>query len=448
MGVDLNDLKIDRQVTPAGQRRFPFWILGLLLILGGGAVTAIFIYQGRGGASEGIEVETVNVTIRKGSAGPAPRSFTAGGWVEPAFPWPVVVSALTAERVESLKVQEGDRLEKGGLVAVLYDLDLKDQARRAAAETDVAKAKLSLLEAGYRPEEIAEAKAKLKELEAESELKGKIAARSLKLCETQAVSCEQAEKDEAAFATARARVEAQEARVALLEAGPRPEELDEAKAEVRRRESIRDLAEKKLTYTQVRSPRAGTVYRLLVEQGERLSPAKPFVLSLYDPLSLWVRIDVAQADISKVSIGQGVEIRTEAEPDRAFPGRVIRLDPRASFAKNTITVRVEILDTEGRLHPDMTARVHFHSGDGEEKKVGEVVEKDLMLIPRTAVLREKGASFVYELNQGVAKRRAVELGGTLGDSIEVLNGLSPNVRIIVTGLEKLADGAPVREKSR
>ncbi|MHC4597610.1 MAG: efflux RND transporter periplasmic adaptor subunit [Planctomycetota bacterium] len=446
MGVDLNDLRINREETGVSRRRFPLWIPVLLLGLGAGVGGGYLFLQGTAAAKEGVEVETAPVTVRESAAGPAPRSFTAGGWIEPAFPWPVVVSALTEERVESLRVQEGDAVEEGTIVAVLYNRDLQDEVRRAEAERERAQAALDLLEAGTRKEEIAEARAKLKELEAERGLKAKVAERSRKLCETQAVSCEQAERDEAAHQAASARVEAQQARVDLLVAGPRKEEIAAARAEVRQRASILELARKDLSYTEVKSPRKGVVYRLLVEQGERLSATKPFVVSLYDPASLWVRVDVAQADIGKVSVGQGVEIRTQAEPEKSFPGKVVRIDPRASFAKNTITVRVELGDTKGRLHPDMTARVHFHAPGAEADRTPGEPSKTLLLIPRTAVIREGGGTYVFVLADGVARRRAVELGGTLGDAVEVTGGLTPGARIIVSPLEDLADGTAVREK--
>jgi RND family efflux transporter MFP subunit len=448
MGVDLNDLRIDRETSEVSRRRFPLWIPVLVLGLAGGGVGGFFFLQGTAATKEGIEVETAPVTVRKSSAGPAPRSFTAGGWVEPAFPWPVVVSALTEERVESLKVQQGDAVEEGTVVAVLYDRDLRDEVRKAEAERDAAQADLDLLEAGYRKEEIAEARAKLKELVADRDLREKVAKRSRTLCETQAVSCEQAERDEAAFQTASARVEGQQARVDLLLAGPRVEEIAAARAELKRRESILELVRKTLTYTEVKSPRRGTVFQLLVEQGERLTAAKPFVLSLYDPASLWVRVDVAQADIGKVTVGQGVEVRTQAEPERLFPGKVVRIDPEASFGKNTITVRVKLQDTKGRLHPVMTARVHFHAPGAEVDRTPGEPAKTLLLIPRTAVIRKEGAAFVYLWVDGVARRRAVELGGTLGDAVEVTSGLASGARIILSPIEDLEDGAAVREKKK
>jgi HlyD family secretion protein len=365
--------------------------------------------------------------------------------VEPAFPWPVVASALTVGRLERLSVQEGDRVKEGAVIAELYAKDIEDEVRRAEAELQLAKANLALLEAGTRKEEIAEARAKLKALEADLELRRKIADRSTRLSQEGAVSVEQAEKDAAAVATAAAEVEARKAQLDWKIAGPRKEEIDAARAEVERRNSILALAKKQLDYTKVRAPRDGVVYRQLVEQGERLTAEKPFVVSLYDPGSLWVRVDVAQADIGKVNLRQAVEVRTDAEPDRIFPGRIVRIDPRADFGKNTIPVRIALTEPKGRLHPDMTARVHFLTPGGAESGKPEV-QKRILLIPRIGVVRKGGAAYVFEYREGVARRRSVELGGTLGDAVEVVSGLAPGARIIVSSLESLTDGAKVREK--
>lgn len=442
MGVDLNDLRIARDTAGESDRRRWPWLVGALAVFGGLAAAAAFFLPGRE-SGEAVEVRTAVVSVMEGP-GPAPRAFTAGGWIEPAFPWPLVVSALTAERLERLKVQEGDAVAEGEVVAELWDRDLRDEVRRAEAQRDLARASLALLEAGTRAEEIAEAKARLRELEADRDLLERVAKRSRLLCEGEAISDEQAERDEAAHEAAKARVEAQAAVVARLEAGPRAEEIDAARAEAARREAELDLAKQRLAYAEVRAPRAGTVYRLLAAEGERLTPEKPFVLSLYDPGSLWVRVDVAQADVGKVERGQTVEVRTEAEPERSIPGEVVRLDPQADFAKNTITVRVALKRTGGRLHPDMTARVHFHAR-GLEEGAPEPGRKRV-LVPRTAVVTQGGRTVVYEVVDGAARLREVELGGTLGDAVEVLRGVGAGAAVIVGGLENVTDGARVRER--
>jgi HlyD family secretion protein len=445
MGVDLNDLRIRRDETSISRAGRLVRGVAVILAIAALCAAAYFLLRNAGRGEEGIEVDVVSVSVTTGP-GPAPRSFTAGGWVEPAFPWPVMVSALAAGRVDRLAVQEGDRVAPGQVIAELYAVDFRDEIRRAEAELELGKAELRLLEAGFRKEEIGESRARLRELEADRDLKKKVSDRSRSLSEFEAVSREQAERDEAAFLASQARVDAQKERLALLEKGTRPEEIEAARAEVIRLEAVLVLARRKLEYASVRAPRAGTVYRLLSEQGQRLAADSPFVLSLYDPASLWVRVDVAQADIGKVRQGQSAEVRTEAEPGRFFPGKVVRIDPRADFAKNTITVRVELSDTEGRLHPDMTARVHFHAegapaGEGESRS-----EIRRLMIPRIAVVRSEAGAFVFEYAAGKARRRDVELGGTLGDAVEVVSGLSASARVIVSGLDQVSDGSKVHER--
>jgi multidrug efflux pump subunit AcrA (membrane-fusion protein) len=443
MAVDLNDLRIPRENAASRRARWP-WVLLVAMLLAA-AVGAAVVLRGRAAAAEeGLAVSVARPTWQAEGGGPSPRSFTAGGWVEPAFPWPVAVTALTPGRVDELLVQEGDAVAKDQVVARLYDRDLRDEAARARAEHEAAKARLALLEAGYRKEDVEEASARLEELQAELGLFEKVEARARALAAEGIVSREQAERDEAAVLGARAKVKAQEARLALLRAGPRKEEIEAARAEAARLAADAALAGKRLEYVDVRAPVAGTVLRLLVEKGGRVTMEKPAVASLYDPSALWVRVDVAQADAAKVRTGRPIEVQTLAEPERTFPGTIVRVDPAADFAKNTITIRVRFDRTDGRLHPDMTARVHFLA-EGGAAKTG-APERGRLLVPRTAVVRQGGAAFVVEIVGGKATRRDVEVGGTLGDAVEILKGLSPEARLIVSDLDKIQDGMKVKER--
>ncbi|MCU0723764.1 MAG: efflux RND transporter periplasmic adaptor subunit [Planctomycetes bacterium] len=445
MAVDLNDLRIPKEGAGTSRRPILPWALLAIVVIGGGAGAAWFLRDRANAAEEGLPVATARPVWQAEGGGPSPRSFTAGGWVEPAYPWPVAVTALTPGRVDDLLVQEGDRVAEGQVVARLYDRDLRDEADRARAEHEAAKARLARLEAGTRKEDVEEGRARLEELEAEAALLRKVADRSRALAPDGVVSAEQAERDEAAAQAGGAKVRAQKAKVDLLVAGPRREEIAAARAEAARLAAEVALAEKRLGYVEVRAHVAGTVLRLLVEKGGRLGPEKPAVVSLFDPAALWVRVDVSQADIGKVRTDQPVEIRTLAEPDRGFSGRVVRVDPAADFAKNTITVRVRFDRTDGRLHPDMTARVHFLA-EGKAPSAKGAAPSGRLLVPRTAVLSQGGASWVFVLAGGKAARLDVEVGGTLGDTVEIVRGLTPDARLIVSDLDRVKDGMKVSEK--
>jgi multidrug efflux pump subunit AcrA (membrane-fusion protein) len=434
MGADLEKLRLNlpsdqasATTTSAGPWKWVSLALAVVLV-----AFVIFHFASRSGGPTGIEIKT----WRASSTGGGKQAFSAGGWIEPEFPYPVVVSALVSGRIEEMRVVESSPVAKGEVIAVLYKKDFQDAVTKAEAELDFAKARLSKLETGFRVEEVEEAKAKLKEFEAEEEYQKTQWERSEELVKQGVISRQEADKELALYKTSQARTESARQALKLKEAGYRTEEVEEARAEVQKNTALLDLARAQLSYTEIKAPVAGKILELHVEQGDSVTAEKSNVVSIYDPGKMQVRVDVRQENISKVRLDQRAYIRTEARKTKPYEGKVIRIDPKANLARDTIRVKVLIEKPDELLHPEMTAAVDFAEGEREGPSG--------LTIPKSAIISDKEDHYVFRIWDGRANRIRIELGDSSGDTVAVTSGLSEGDEVAVTQVGQLEDGAKVQ----
>lgn len=337
------------------------------------------------------------------------------------------VSFKLPGRVARRPVNEGERIEKGQIVAALETADLEQEVALGQAEWQAARAVLAELEAGSRPEEIAQneaavdrAKARLAELEAGSRSQEIAATRATvnstqaeleraqtdyerqrSLLEQDVISEREFETSQAAFHVATARHKESQERLGLVREGPRAEEIEQARKalrEVEERlalvrkgphvESINqararlaqaaaavELTKVRLDYASISSPLSGIVLSENVEPGEYVSPGTP-VVTIGDLVNVWLRAYIDETDLGRVRVGQLVEVTTDTYPDKVYEGRIAFISSQAEFTPKTVQtkkervklvyrVKVDITNTNMELKPGMPAdgRIQLAAGD-------------------------------------------------------------------------------------
>ncbi len=446
MGVNVEDLRIPRDVSPA-PRRAGLWF-GLALVLAAGAGAAFGIpplLRGAHSASEGARPVRTTVLPPPAAAG----EFAAGGWIEPAPPAPIVVSARIAGTVTELPVLAGERVEEGAVLARLDARPLLLARSEVDARLRVAAARLATLKAGPRREEVAAAEAALGEAEAAARRARGAAERARTLREKDAVSAAEAERAETEGAGADAARAAAAARLDLVRAGPRPEEVAEGQAAVDLARAALFRADADLAWADVLAPTGGVVLERYVRLGESVSlsvahEGRPpgAIVSLYDPASLQVRVDLAQSDAARVAVGREARVTLEADPGRTYPARVARVDPLADLAKNTVRARVALLETSPALRPDLAARVAF-AGGGEGGAGGPAAG---VRVPLRCVVRDPGGAAVFVVAGDRVRRTAVTLGPDPPPGVRdvpALSGLGGGETLVLDPPADLRDGEAV-----
>lgn len=280
----------------------------------------------------------------------------------------ILVSPKVSGTVTRLTIEEGSRVKKGDILAELEDVDYRTDRDRYVAERESARHKLLELERGNRPEEIAQAKAQLQESEAQLEQLSADWKRMQELRRSKVATAADYDSTLSKFRAMVRQVERLRSAHSLMEAGPRKEKIDAARADFQNAESNVRKAEWKLDNCKIRSPITGTILKKNAEEGNLVNAiafsGSVSLCELADLSDLEVDLTVQERDISRVFKGQKCKVRAEAFPDRVYSGVVSRLMPIADRAKGAIPVRVKLTvprEEEGvYLKPEMGAIVTFY----------------------------------------------------------------------------------------
>ena len=143
--------------------------------------------------------------------------------------------------------------------------------------------------------------------------------------------------------------------------------VDAAKAAIAEIEGQLALAKTYLDWTIIRSPIEGVVLEKLAEPGELVTPQSfggtrgpsTAVLAVADLQDLQVEIDVSEADLAKISLGQYCQVSPEAYPNKHYDGVVAEISPEANRQKGTLQIKVQIKQPDRFLTPELSAKVDF-----------------------------------------------------------------------------------------
>jgi RND family efflux transporter MFP subunit len=195
-------------------------------------------------------------------------------------------------------------------------------------------------------------------------------------------------------------------------------------------------ARKSLSDTVILAPISGYVSERVADLGEFLTPNAPNtkVATIVRTSTLRLKIDVPEASIGKVSIGQGISMQTSAYPDRNFAGTVARILPNVNTTARTLTVEAEVANGEGLLKPGQFATVRITQSKPESA----------VMVPASAIKIEGDLNKVYVVKDGAVRERLVQTGLLENDLIQIKQGLNEGEVIATTNVNELFDGVFVR----
>ena len=265
----------------------------------------------------------------------------------------VHTAAEVSGRIVDLRVDEGDRIEAGTVIARLDTEDTMLQIARTRADRATAVAQLRLLEAGSRVEDIGQARAQVDAAGSDAAATdAEVKAAQLDLDRFQALltanagSVKQRDDAQARVDTAKARQRAAMDRVrsarealARLEAGTRPEEIQTARARVAAADAQIAVLEKSERDATVISPITGIVTQKLVDAGEIVARGTPLVV-VTDLDHAWANLFVPEPMVPRVTIGQAATVLTDAGGP-GLEGKVTFVSPRAEFTPRNVQTAEE-----------------------------------------------------------------------------------------------------------
>jgi RND family efflux transporter MFP subunit len=381
----LDALRIDRKAVKP-RSRMPMLAGALALLLLGGAGAAAYVYWPK----PAVSVRAV-IAEARGDVG-AGGGLDATGYVVARRM--ATISAKVGGRLAELNVEEGQRIEKGIIVARLDDSNYAAALRQSQARARLARVALDDAKPLYERYE--------------------------RLNSQGAISTDALERQRMAYNAARAT-------------------LDVAEADLR-------MAEVNLNDTIVRAPFSGIITARPAQVGEIVAPSmgggsiRTGIATIVDMDTLEVEVDVSENYIDRVKPAGDATIVLDAYSDLEIPASVIAVIPTADRSKGTMKVRVAIKKKDPRILPEMGARVSFAIATGGEARPAPKG----VLVSREAV-KDNGrtGTVLVVRDDQTLERREVTLGAKSQSAIVLMSGVSAGERLVTGDTSTLTEGMRV-----
>jgi len=397
----LSQLRIDRNQQTDGEGNTRLWIgIAAAVAL---LVTGVAIFTEP--APVKVKIEMARMAVPDSSSATV---LDATGYVVARRT--ATVSSKVTGKVAEIYIEEGQRVEKDQIVALLDDSNTRKSLELSKAELHSAKT------------QVAETQARLTEAKLTLE-------RNTEMARRQLISAAALDKARADFESLRAQLNSREADIAVSQ-----------KRLALQQQNLDDLT--------LRAPFTGVVISKDSQPGEMISPisagggfTRTGICTIVDMASLEIEVDVNESYIQRVRDGQFVQAVLEAYPEWKIPAKVIAIIPTADRQKATVKVRIGFQVSDPRILPDMGVKVAFMNA---EPVVEEKPKEPLgVRVPITAVRSEGEDKFIFVVKDGVAELRKVTLNASYGTDIYIGSGLRAGEDFVVEITPELKDGAKV-----
>ncbi len=318
-------------------------------------------FSGRSAAAALAAGAAVVVLISCSGARPGDE-ISASGTIEARE---INIASKVGGQIRELRVDEGDPVKQGDVLALIDHDSLDIQLRQAEAGIELARAQLDLLRKGARVEDIRQGEEALRQAESGLKIASDDAKRMRELAAKGSVTVKQRDDAEARETVSLAQAASAREALAKLNRLVRPEEIRAADARLDQALASADLLRKTIDDCTIISAVSGIITGRPVEAGELIGPGITILtVSVLD--SVHVMIYVPETELGRIRLGQAAAVAIDSSPGRAFAGRVTYISPRAEFTpKNVQTredrvklvygVKIEIPNADGTLKPGMPA---------------------------------------------------------------------------------------------
>ena len=396
--TDLSKLTISRdQKAFSGKKtgRKKWWIIAALVVV---AIAAAVLLRGNG--PQQVEVGVV------ASAYPSQAITVLNATGRVSARTKAAVSTKATGRLEYLGVQEGSVVKAGDVLARVENRDVNASLDQAQASLRAAKANLEQGLAELR--------------DAEGNLK-----RSDDLVKKNFISSATYDSALARFDKAKASVASFNGAIGVSEANVR-------------------AARVTVEQTLIRAPFDGVVLTKNANVGDIITPfssaadSKGAVVNMADMSTLEVEADVSEVSLGKISVDQPVELQLDAFPDLRLLGKVSRIVPTVDRSKATVLVKIEFIEKDKRVLPDMSAKVSFL-----QRELKPEERKPVTAVQQAAIAKRNGKDVLFVIDdKNVVKQTEVVVAGKVGDLVPV-SAVKPGDKVVLSPSEKLKDGGAV-----
>ncbi|WP_182868527.1 efflux RND transporter periplasmic adaptor subunit [Stieleria mannarensis] len=353
-----------------------------------------------------------------------------------------VVGSAVDGRVVELVVHEGERVAQGGTLAKLLTATIELELAAAQAELDLRNQELAELEAGSRPNEIEQAKAKMLAAKAEMEFGQAQLLRLQQLRKSNSASPEEFELVKSQ-ASQREQVYLElKAAYDLMVEGPRTERIAQARAQVAFQQAMVDRIQDRIKKYTIMSRFDGYVVTEHVDEGTWVQSGDP-VMEVVALDEVEVYAYVVEQHAAHITPGMTVRVDVPALPDELFTGQITTVIPQADAKARTFPVKIRvpntITDSGPLLKAGMYARVQLPVGPPQRA----------VMVPKNALVLGGPQPLVYVVENGEGNSHSVRpvpirVGVAMPNLIQAIGPLEAGQLVVVEGNERLRPGQSVR----
>lgn len=345
----------------------------------------------------------------------------------------IQISPTVEGPISFLPWREGDVVEADQKLVEIGREVYRAEFKAAEAALTVAQAKLDDLNAGTRPEEIDQARQSVREAEQSAEFEQSDFDRVGQLVESGALPGEDLEKARVKLTAAQAKLQAARSQLDMLESGFTRTAIAVQEAAVKEAAAKMELAQARFNECIITAPFSGTITKVFARQGD-MAAIKTSLLEMADMSSLVIRCAVPEMNASEVRTGMKAQVHLDALPGKTLLAEIIRAYPELDPQMRTRTIELAIQNPI-ELVSGMFGRVHL---------IIESVPDAITVPVQALIVMPTGVQVAFVAVESKAVQRKVQTGIEDGDRIQVLSGLSAGESVIISGQERLKDGAEIR----
>jgi len=342
------------------------------------------------------------------------------------------VSPQIAGWIQKVIVVEGGKVRAGDELLHLESRLAEAEHAKATASVAEKAAILERLKHGPRPEEIEVARHDAQKAQVTTgALRSEIEA--LKTLQARnEVSPVQFQKAQSSLQAAEAESAAAAAKLKLLEAGTRPEEIAEAEARLAAAKAELTVATLNLQLCKIASPIDGIVTQLAARQGMYVERTTSLA-TIVDLSKVFMQVRIPSAYLARVKPGAQVDVRVASLPNTIFQGRIARIGGQADPATGDVDALAEVANDTGLLCPGLACRGRVW--------LPEVA--DALVVPAVAIADRAGTPVVTVVRDGKGFEVEVKVGVQTPEKTQVTEGLAPGDTVVTEGGYGLPEGCPI-----
>lgn len=252
----------------------------------------------------------------------------------------VIVSSKNAGEIKSILFNEGEQVNAGDTILIIDHEALEYQLEQALAGEQIAQAQLGLMLKGARSEDINQAEEMMKQSEINFNTAKNDFDRFKQLWDSKSISQKQFEDMTARYEVAMAQYNSAKENYQKVKKIFRPEEIEQAKGNLKKAKASVDLLKKNIRDSYVTSPIKGFIVKKFIEVGETVTPMSS-LFKVSDLEVVELVIYVSEVELGKIKLGQKAEVTIDTYPDRKYEGKVTYLSPEAEFTPKNVQTKDE-----------------------------------------------------------------------------------------------------------